>query len=56
MSVFAPADIICYTSYIFKVNNFKHKVHAEELIQLSIHSASLKKNQPNFYKFLISIF
>jgi hypothetical protein len=26
MSIFAPADIICCTSYIFKVNNIEHKV------------------------------
>jgi len=52
MSVFAPAAIICCTSYIFKVNNFKYKVHAEEVIQLSIHSASLKKINLIFTKLI----
>jgi hypothetical protein len=52
MSIFAPAAIICCTSYIFEIYNFKHKVHAEEVIQLSIHSASLKKIDLIFTKLI----
>jgi hypothetical protein len=36
MPLFAPADITCSISYIFKDKNFKQKTHAQEWIHLTV--------------------